>query len=176
IRDEMEQAAGHGVAPPTKPPPPARRPPPPPSGTRPPPPPGARGAPAEAPADATISLDAGDLIEALTGELTRPPVARPAPDAVTRPDRDPEDDETFDRFEAGPATMAVHVPGRSDEDQPTMPPPGRPEGSRSISELIYDDDEGDGDGYGYGYTTTTSPSRDLGDEPEEGETLLHMKP
>lgn len=201
--DEMQQAAGHGVSPPTQPP--VGRPPPPPSRGRKPPPPSPREPPPPSPravqpkADATISLDAADLIEALTGEIPRSSLG--LGNAPTRPDHELDDGTLTHEVEAGPETVALILPedlptvappgrGVAAEDRPTVAPPGRfaaadelptvappgrlaapaPADNRSISELIYDDDDGDGD-----VGTTMSLSRRDDDEPD-GPTLLHMKP
>jgi hypothetical protein len=177
ILDEMQQAAGRGVAP-TKPP--LGSPPPPPSrkGASA-PKPGRKGAgkAAEIPVDSTISLDAADLIEALTGEIPRTAVEPPRNDAPTRPERREQtellatDDETLAPSEEvdTPPTVAFQLGAPIDEETTTAPPASRsPAATRSMSELIYDDDDAEAD----------TDTRDLrrGGEEEETSTLLHMKP
>lgn len=158
ILDEMEQASGHGVAP-TKPP--LGSPPPPPGPAARPAPPAPRGRPAQRSSDATMSLDASDLLEALTGQMPQPDgEPRDQPIEATSVLQDdmraqwanPAPDDA-----AGPATVMLTAPKDVDEDTPTRAPPGRaPVKSPSISELIYDDEEAE-------------------EEPDD-ETLLHMKP
>lgn len=216
IVDEMSQAAGKGVAP-TKPPPgappppPARRglPPPPKAPRRDPPPP----RPAEpraaeprrtidAPVDATMALDAGDLLEALTGEARRPTATRARPEPIMQPDRGEAtqmltSDGTFPPHEPeGVApTLALQLDGSIDEDRTTVPPsaarptvpsptagpavpspaPRPAAAGRSMSELIYDDDDGETE-----TETRRNDSRRVDmrrdDEESDAETLLHMKP
>jgi tetratricopeptide (TPR) repeat protein len=126
-----------------------------------------------APVDATMTLDTADLLEALTGEIKRSDLESPQRDPPTQPDR--RGDETMllatdgsyatdfepDDAEDGPGTLALSLPEPVDEDETTAPPAGRAAG-RSISELIYDDDDGE--------------AEDTAEEEPEAKTLLHMKP
>lgn len=205
IVDEMQQAAGKGVAPTkpppgTPPPPPARRglPPPPRAPRREPPPP----RPAEAgprrtidaPVDATMALDAGDLLEALTGEVRPRAATHARSEPSTRPDRGGEatemlaSDGTFPphALEGVAPTLALQLDGSIDEDRTTVPPPSSPRpvsppaprpaaAGRSMSDLIYDDDDGE--------TETDARRSDVrrvdvrrDEEESDAETLLHMKP
>ncbi|MCX4246525.1 tetratricopeptide repeat protein [Paraliomyxa miuraensis] len=172
--DDMQQAAGLGVSPATTPPA-GRSPPPPPGGRRPPPgrskqplPP----VPKKPAADinATMSLDASDLIEAL-GEFSSPGEPNPWSDAPTRPERE-EEEHAFEAPDPGLATVALHVPEEHRFAPAPVEPamtPAIPHAVRpSISELIYDDDEGDVD------STTSVDLRER--EEDEPATLLHMKP
>jgi tetratricopeptide (TPR) repeat protein len=166
ILDEMQQAAGKGVAP-TRPPSGAR---PPPAPSRPmppsprqrleappPPPP-----PPPEPVEATMALDASDLIEALTGDRSR---ATPKPAPHARPDP---------TLPLPPSPS----PGRAplppvDDDSATIPPPGGGAApSRSMSELIYDDDDDASTPRG-----RFAPQRARDDDDgDDSETLLHMRP
>lgn len=110
---------------------------------------------AEASVDATMALDAGDLMEALTGELSssdlpRPPAQAPAGGFPSR------------------------AQGRFDEDRTTVPPPGRSAG-RSMSDLIYDDEEGEPDGEHRRDEPRRFEARRGDDDEPEPETLLHMR-
>lgn len=200
IVDEMEQAAGKGVAPSrpplgSPPPPPARRgqPPAPPRGgagpgraseapRRDPAPKPAQAGPrrsVEAPVDATMALDAADLLEALTGEVPRSAIRSPRQEAITQPDRGEATellatDGTFPphALEGVAPTLALQLDGSVDEESTTVPPPPARQAApgRSMSELIYDDDDAETDAD----MRRVHARRD--EEESDAETLLHMKP
>ena len=154
--------------------------------------------PEDAPADSTIALDTADLLEALTGEVPRSEVPSPRVEISLRSDRADETellstDGTFPGTGEGVApTLAFQLPEPTEDETTTLPPsggpavPARPAApSRSISELIYDDDDADTD-----TGVLTDAPRELDarrdaprrfdarrdDEESDAETLLHMKP
>lgn len=200
IVDELEQAAGKGVAPSRPPPggpppPPARRgqPPAPPRGSagpgraseaprRDPAPRPAQAGPrrsVEAPVDATMALDAADLIEALTGEVPRSAIGSPRQEAITQPDRGEatellSTDGTFPphALDGVSPTLALQLDGSVDEESTTVPPPPARQAApgRSMSDLIYDDDDAETDAD----MRRVHARRD--EEESDAETLLHMKP
>lgn len=220
IVEPLQQAGGKGVTPPrpalgSPPPPPARRGQPPkppgsPAGRRsasepprreppprrelPPPKPVEARLPRarEAPVDATMALDAGDLLEALTGELPKSSRASASAwlDAPTRPDRTDatemlsSNDGTFPphELEGVAPTLALQLDGSFDEESKTRPPPpGRHAApGRSMSELIYDDDDAETESDVRRADARRADARRAearrDEEESDAETLLHMKP
>ncbi len=193
ILDEMQQAAGHGVSPPTLPPFSNAPPPPPPPPSAPPP-------AAQVPTgESTISLDGADLLEALVGAGAGATEADPWANATpTRPERmvdsgDLDEDAVTvpppsqpAAQEESPATIALQrpLPGMAPgalpatipppgEDAPTMAPPGS-----APSPMPEPVDAGP--------TLSSNPAStqsissliydDEDEEESEPATLLHMKP
>jgi tetratricopeptide (TPR) repeat protein len=137
------------------------------------------------PVDSTVALEACDLIEAITGELERSALA--GTDAPTRPERpeqppllashdawSPSHDDGVAATIALPRREAGAAHADDIDEAVTRPPASRAAApGRSMSDLIYDDDEPDADGRRDDSRRARAPRDD--DEPD-AETLLHMKP
>jgi len=196
ILDEMEQAAGLGVSPPTRPPaprpaPPRPAPPRPAPRTPPPPPrPTAKQAPS---GESTISLDGADLLEALI-EVSAPSDPLPTGSSPTTPEPGagfaPEDAVTVPP-PSRPRPAAAPGPGagtRSGDDAPTVSPPGRdapgddaptiapPGGAPRGNERVATNSLGPAVTQSMSSLIYDDETDDDGDDDGEPATLLHMKP